>query len=138
MVDEKLAKILQENGLDKKDLAMVNTLVKEQGVSLMYALEHTKKLSESRLLTIMADYYQVPQLDLRNKNMQAAIISLIPPTLAETFRIVPVDRVGNNIIIATGNPKNLTIIEKVRFATGYFARLVLASESAISTVLQRY
>ena len=133
-----MAKELEKNGMDKKDIAMVNTIVKEQGVSLMYALEHTRKLSEQRLLSIMADYYQVPKIDLRSKNLQAAVISLIPAELAETFRVVPVDRVGNNIIIATGDPKNLTIIEKVRFETGYFARLVLASESSISTVLQRY
>lgn len=138
MIEEKLAKILEENGMDKKDLAVVNTTIKEQGVSLMYALEHVRKIEEQRLLSIMAEYYQVPKVDLRNKNLQTAIVSLIPASLAETFRMIPVDRVGNNIIIATGNPKNLTIIEKVRFATGYFARLVLASESAISTVLQKY
>ena len=138
MIEEKLAKTLEENGMDKKDLAMVNTLIKDQGVSLMYALEHTRKLSEQLLLSIMAEYYQVPKVDLRSKNLQSAIVSLIPAALAETFRIVPVDRAGNNIIIATGNPKNLTIIEKVRFATGYFARLVLASESSISTILQKY
>lgn len=138
MIEEKLAKILEENGMDKKDLAVVNTTIKEQGVSLMYALEHVRKIEEQRLLSIMAEYYQVPKVDLRNKNLQTAIVSLIPANLAETFRMIPVDRVGNNIIIATGNPKNLTIIEKVRFATGYFARLVLASESAISTVLQKY
>ena len=138
MIEEKLAKELEKNGLGKKDLALVNTMVQEQGVSLMYALEHTRKIRESTLLTIMADYYQVPKVDLRSKSLQTAIISLVPATLAETFRIVPVDRAGNNIIIATGNPKNLTIIEKVRFTTGYFARLVLASENAISSVLQKY
>ena len=138
MIEEKLAKTLEENGMDKKDLAMVDMLIKEQGVSLMYALEHTRKFSEQRLLSIMAEYYQVPKVDLRKKILQAAIVSLIPVTLAETFRIVSVDRAGNNIIIATGNPKNLTIIDKVRFETGYFARLVLASESAISMVLQKY
>ncbi len=138
MLEAGLVKILEENGLSKEDLATVDALGREQGVSLMYALEHTRKLSEPRLLSIMAEYYQVPKVDLRSKHLQPAIVSLIPASLAEAFRIVSVDRVGNNIIIATGNPKNLLIIEKVRFATGYFARLVLASESSISMILQKY
>ena len=138
MIEKDLAKKLEENGLNKKDLATVDAAVKEQGVSLIYALEQLQKIDEQRLLAIMAEYYQVPKVDLRNKNLQSSIIGLIPASLAETFRIIPIDRVGNNIIIATANPKNLTIVEKVRFRTGYFARMVIASESAISTVLQKY
>ena len=138
MIDEKLAKSLTESGMKERDLAIAVTISKDQGVSLMYALEHMGKIAEQRLLTIMSDYYQVPKVDLRTKNLQTAVTSLIPTNLAESFRIVPVDRVGNNIIVATGNPKNLEIIEQVRFATSYFARLVLASESAISVALQKY
>lgn len=138
MIDDKLAQLLLEHGFSKKDQAMVNTIVREQGVSLMYALEHTRKLPEQRLLEVMSEYYQVPKVDLRTKNLQSAVISLIPANLAEAMRIIPVDRVGNNVIIATGDPKNLKIIEQVRFTTGYFARLVLASEEAVSTVLHKY
>lgn len=133
-----MAKTLEENGLSKEDLAKVNTLVKEKSVTLMYALASTRKLSEQRLLSIMAEHYQVPKVDLLKKSLNPAVINLIPASLAEAARIVAVDRVGNNLIVATSNPKNLTLLDKIKFTTGYFARFVLASESSISTILQKH
>lgn len=138
MIEEKLAKTLEANGLNKEDLARVNTLVKEKGVTLMYALGHMRKLSEQRLLSIMAEYYQVPKVDLLSKSLNPAVVNLIPASLAEGSRIVAVDRVGNNLIVATGDPKNLLLLDKIKFTTGYFARFVLASENAISTILQKH
>ena len=75
MIEEKLAKTLEASGMDKKDLAMVDMLIKEQGVSLMYALEHTRKFSEQRLLSIMAEYYQVPKVDLRKKPCKLLLLA---------------------------------------------------------------
>lgn len=137
-MEEKLAKILKENGLDDSDLQGIERTVREQGISLMYAIENTRKIPVRKLLEIMAAYFEVSCVDLSNKNLQVPVINLIPPKLAEGNRIIPVDRVGNNIIVATGNPKDLKIAEKIRFATGYFAKLVLASEGAISVALQKH
>ncbi len=138
VIEKSLAKKLAENGLSEQDLVAAHARIKEQGVSLMYALEHTGKIDEQRLLSIMSEYYRTPKVDLSKMNLQSAVISLIPASLAEGFRIIPIDRLGNSIMIATGNPRNLSVTEKVRFATGYFAQLVLASESALSTALQKY
>lgn len=137
-MEEKLDKILKENGLNDSELQTVDRAVKEQGISLMYAIENTRKIQVRKLLEIMSAYFEVSYVDLSNKNLQAPVINLIPAKLAEGSRIIPVDRVGNNIIIATGDPKDLKIAEKVRFATGYFAKLVLASENAISVALQKH
>ena len=137
-MDVKLAEILKKNGFVDRDLLAIERSVKEQGLSLMYAVENTRKLPKQRAVELVAEYLRVPYIDLAAKTLAPVSIGLITSKLAETYRVIPIERSGNAIVVATGNPKNLRIADEVQFTTGSFAKLVLASEHDISAALQKY
>jgi type IV pilus assembly protein PilB len=71
-------------------------------------------------------------------DIPGTIINLIPKDIALKFRVIPIDRAGNNIIVAMGDPRNLAAIQAVRTRTGYMPKAVLASETRITEALNKY
>ena len=97
-------------------------------VSLMHAIELLRLVEEDALLAIFCKHYGVVAAPLADKDIPREIIELIPKDLAQKYRVLPIDRAGNNIIVAMGDPRNLDAIDAIRFNVGFFPKAVLASE----------
>ena len=54
------------------------------------------------------------------------------------MRVIPVDKAGNNIVIATGDPKDLKKMDTIRFKSGFNPKPVIASENQISKALEKH
>jgi type IV pilus assembly protein PilB len=113
-------------------------LVASKKLSLLHALETLNVLDEASLLSLFAEFYQLPRIELDKVSIPKEIIELIPKALCLRYRVIPIERAGNNIIIATGDPGNLQTIDAIRFKVGYFPKPVLASEFKISAALNHY
>ncbi|MDE3269828.1 MAG: ATPase, T2SS/T4P/T4SS family [Pseudomonadota bacterium] len=137
-MENALAAKLAEQGLSKADIETVKTQASSNKRSLVAAIELLNKLPEKKMLEIMSAYYRVQSINLAQTSLRSSVLSVLPARLAQTYRVVPVDKVGNNIIIATGNPKNLHAADRIRFSTGYNVKFILASEKAISVALHKY
>ena len=48
-------------------------------------------------------------------DINPTIIDLIPKKMAEEFKVIPLDRAENNIILAMVNPKDIKTIDAIRF-----------------------
>ena len=66
------------------------------------------------------------------------VIALVPNNIARSSRVIPLDRVGNNIIVALEDPHDLDLCDLIRFKTGFMAKPVLASEPQITRAIDRY
>ena len=117
--------------------AAVKRSQKDQ-ISLMHAIELLALIEEDKLLSIFCKFYGVVAAPLADKDISREIIDLIPKDLAMKFRVLPIDRAGNNIIIAMGDPRNLDAIDAIRFKIGFFPKAVLASEIRLSEALNKY
>jgi type IV pilus assembly protein PilB len=113
-------------------------LVANKKLSLMHALETLNLIDETTLLTLFAEFYQLPKVELDKLTIANEIIELLPKAICVRYRVIPIERAGNNIIIATGDPRNLQTIDAIRFKVGYFPKPVLASEFKITAALDRY
>lgn len=137
-MERALATKLAEHGLSKEDLEAVDQQSGDSKRSLVAAIELLNKLPEKKMLEIMSSYYNVQAVNLAQTSLKSSVLSILPARLAQTYRVVPIDKIGNNIIIATGNPKNLHAADRIRFSTGYNVKFILASEKAISVALHKY
>ena len=110
----------------------------KESVTFMHALESLQIITEEVLLDAFAKFYRIPRTNLAELDVSRGIIDLIPKDLAVKHRVIPIDRAGNNIIVAMGDPRNLDAINAIRFSVGFFPKPVLASEQRITEALHKY
>lgn len=111
--------------------------VKDQ-CTLLYAIEKLTIVEEDKLLEAFSKYYRIPKTSLHQMDIPKGIIDLIPRDMAIKHRVVPIDRAGNNIIVAMGDPRNLDAMNAIRFTVGFFPKPVLASENRLTEALEKY
>ncbi|QSV44921.1 type IV-A pilus assembly ATPase PilB [Geobacter benzoatilyticus] len=123
---EQLAKALDEQKGSEGQLRLGSILTKN-GL-----------ISEQDLITFLSKQYGVPSINLSEFEADAAVVKIIPADVAQKYQIVPVNRAGSTLIIAMTDPSNIFAIDDIKFMTGYNVEVVVASESAIKTAIDKY
>lgn len=118
------------------DLAIANS--KANNVSLMQAVESLRKAPDDKILNAFGKFYKISTVNLAEKDIFPEIIAIVPKSIAQQYRLVPIDRVGNNLIIATSNPRNAEAMDTIRFKCGYLAKAVLALENKVTEAIDKY
>ena len=95
-------------------------------------------LEESELSDFVAKQYGVPGIDLDEFEVDPAVIQLIPEEVSVKHTVLPVNRAGSTLILATADPSNIFAIDDIKFLTGYNVEVVVASEEAIRRAIDRY
>jgi type IV pilus assembly protein PilB len=75
-------------------------------------------ISESVLGQLIAEYLQVPYINIGNKVIPLEVLSLIPDNLAKSYRIIPFKQADGSLYVAMEDPKDLEALEVVRRKTG--------------------
>ncbi|WP_298437739.1 type IV-A pilus assembly ATPase PilB [Geobacter sp.] len=95
-------------------------------------------ISESDLTTFLSKQYGVPSINLSEFEADPSVVKIIPADVAQKYQIVPVNRAGATLIIAMSDPSNIFAIDDIKFMTGYNVEVVVASETAIKTAIDKY
>jgi type IV pilus assembly protein PilB len=124
--------------VDPKIMAEAEALARTKNVLLVHALIRLKASDSNKLLAAWAHCHKLQIADLDGMDIPTDIIQLIQDQVARQARAIPIDRVGNNIIVAVENPHDLNTINLLQLKTGYSLKTVLSSEDKINKALARY
>lgn len=113
-------------------------LAKSENILIVHALIRLGAADAKNLLAAYSHVFKVRVANLDAMDIPDSIIRLIPADIARKSRIIPLDRVGNNIIVAIENPHDLKLIDLIRFKTGFSAKAVLTEEEQMTRALSRY
>lgn len=129
----------------------INSIISNLGISIDTISQHQAKQGEllqelikslpekkSQLIKIYCQIYKVQYVDLESKDIPFSITNLITPEIAKKSNIIPIDKVGNHIIIATTKPRDLKLIDSIRFETGFTPKTVLSTEAEIAEAMDQY
>lgn len=130
--------LVTQTDLTEEDFEVVVNQSKKGGVSLIAAIEALKKVPEEKLLEIFGAYYKVGTVHLGEKDLSGDTVNVIPKSIAQKFKLIPIERVGNNLVIATSNPRNAEAIDTIRFKCGYLAKAILALDSRVTQAIEKY
>ncbi len=134
-----LRQYLVKNGvLSDADFTKAEENAAKEKTSVTYAIEKLGTVDEGALLEALSKMYRVPKTALHEMDIPTAIIATIPKEVAMKHRVVPIDRAGNNVIIATADPRNINALDAIRFASGFFPKPVLASETRLREAIEKY
>lgn len=130
--------VIRKLGVDPFVFSKGEALAKTESILLVHALIRLGAADPKHLLAAYAHVNKIRVADLDEMDIPKEIIHLIKADVARKSRIIPLDRVGNNLIIASENPHDLKLHDLLRFQTGFSVKAVLSSEDQIRRAIQRY
>ncbi|MCX6127195.1 MAG: ATPase, T2SS/T4P/T4SS family [Proteobacteria bacterium] len=106
--------------------------------SLMTAVETLGVADQHKVLAAFGAAYKMPITNLPERDIPPNIIELIPRDIASRYRVIPIERVANNILLAMAAPIDIGVQQSIEFKTKSFVKPVLANEQHIVDALLKY
>jgi type IV pilus assembly protein PilB len=138
-LNERIGELLvKENLLSSEQLLKAREEAASGGKRLGAQITALGFLDENELTEFVAKQYGVPSINLEDFTIEADVLALIPEDVANKHSVVPVNRAGSTLILATADPSNIFALDDIKFLTGYNIQPVVASEDAIRTAIETY
>ncbi|MCH7868201.1 MAG: type IV-A pilus assembly ATPase PilB [Myxococcales bacterium] len=138
-MNERIGELLvKENLLSADQLNKARTGAAAKGKRLGAEITELGFLEESELTDFVAKQYGVPSINLDEFQVDPEVVQLIPEDVAVKHCVVPVNRAGSTLILATADPSNIFALDDIKFLTGYNIQPVVASEEAIKRAIEKH
>jgi type IV pilus assembly protein PilB len=130
--------LVQKNLLSPDQLQRASEEAKLNGSRIGLQITQLGFLPENELAEFVSKQYGVPSIDLDEFEIDEEIIHLIPEEVATKHNVLPINRAGSTLILATADPSNIFAIDDIKFLTGYNVEVVVAAEEGIKRAVDRY
>ena len=140
MALKRLGQILADLGLiDEEQLqemlaeqeARGGELLGRVGVSLGF-------FSDEQLGEALAEQWNTVFVTLYDKQITHSLVDIISKTMAEMYRVVPLELEGNQLTIATADPQKIQIADELRVFLGYEIHVVVATDAEIDKAIETF
>jgi len=130
--------LLREKRVTPTQLQEALTYQRANGGRLGTTLVKLGFLKDEDVTEILSRQYGVPAIDLRDFELDAALVRLIPGETAAKYNVIPVTRTGNTLTLAMTDPTNVFAMDDIKFRTGLHVEPVVASDTAIRDAITKY
>ena len=138
-MNERIGELLvKENLLSSEQLLKAREEAATKGKRLGAQITALGFMDENELTEFVAKQYGVPSINLEDFQIEPDVLALIPEDVANKHNVVPVNRAGSTLILATADPSNIFALDDIKFLTGYNIQPVVASEEAIKQAIETY
>jgi type IV pilus assembly protein PilB len=129
--------LVRERLISLQQLRAAQDEQRKTGQNLGYTLSKMGVLSDNEITNFLSQQYRVPAVDLNAVEFELDVVKLVPKEICERYRVLPISRAGNSLILAMADPTNLHAIDDIRALTRYAVEPVVASENALLETIQR-
>jgi type IV pilus assembly protein PilB len=130
--------LVREKLISLQQLQKAQDEAKRSGKRLGHALTQLGFVKDQDLTSFLARQYSLPSIDLKEFEIDADVLKLIPKDVARKHMVVPVNRAGATLIVAMSDPSNIYAIDELKFLTQYNIEPVVAAEASIEEAIQHY
>ncbi|MBC60835.1 MAG: type IV-A pilus assembly ATPase PilB [Zetaproteobacteria bacterium] len=130
--------LTKEAQLSPEDYKRAEERAKSDKCPIIFTLEKSNLIDADKLLDLFSQYYKLEKIDLQKVTIDPKILSLVPKDIAKKHFVLPIEKVGNNIVLAMGNPKDLQAIDAVRFKSKLLPKPVVASVVKILDAIEKF
>ena len=95
-------------------------------------------MDEMSALHRLGDAMSLEVVDLLFLDLGVERLTLIPEELIRRHHVIPLEKQGDVLRVATFDPYRLSAFDEIRIATGFKIRPVLASRSQILGLIRRH
>ncbi|MBI3996889.1 MAG: type II/IV secretion system protein [Candidatus Omnitrophica bacterium] len=125
--------------MSEADLQAAVRQAQAQRVDATAVLLNDRRLTEEQVAQLKAEAAGVAVVDVANYQLDAAVLSLVPESLARKHRVLPLYRIDNSVTVAMADPWDAVAIDALRSSTKLpMIRPVVAPAAAIRKAIERY
>jgi type IV pilus assembly protein PilB len=130
--------LLKEKRITPEQLQEALNVQKAKGGKLGSNLVKLGFVADEEITAILSRQYGVPSITLKDFEIDATVIKLVPVETAQKYQVLPLSRSGATLTIAMTDPTNVFAMDDIKFMTGYNIEPVVASESAVLEAIGKY
>ncbi|MES0370737.1 MAG: ATPase, T2SS/T4P/T4SS family, partial [Mariprofundaceae bacterium] len=106
--------------------------------AVLLALLAINEIDADALLQTLSRIYKVPFLDISDFQPNEALLKKCPEQLCVTYKFIPIDSQGGEIIIATGDPMDFSNLDAVQFKLGVRVKPLFARPDVIQRKIREF
>lgn len=130
--------LVKENLIDYEQLEKARREQKAGGGRLTAALVRLGYVREKDLAEFLGQQFNVPTIDLTSFEIDEEATKLVSRQVCEKHMVIPVTLAGKNLVVAFADPSNIYVKDDLALLTRCKIEVVVASEAAISTAIEKY
>src|SRR5436190_15541846 len=132
MSRKRLGEILVQAGVvNESQLRAALTEQRRWGGPLGRILVDMKVISEDAMVQALSHQLDLPAINLEQRNIDAAVLDMVPGELAEQLSIMPFAVQGKFLDVAMSDPTNLVAVDTLRMKTRMNVRPYLCGPRAL-------
>ncbi len=136
---KRLGETLVEKGfITEEQCQQALDLQKKTGKRLGQIVIELGFIKEDELLQVLSKQMAIPHIWLRKGLIDPGIIDIIPAEKARLYKIMPMFKVKNNLILATSDPQAIFVLDEIEEMTGLTAQPVLTRSVDIDKAIEEY
>lgn len=137
--ESELKEFITDSGLvSRKDVDAAEVTAKERKQSVGDILVGSGALTSDALRRIKAYVLGIPFVNLKDKKIDVAVLSLIPEPIARTHSIIAYQKKGTELEVAMLDTEDLPAIDSVRKKTGLKIQARLTDDDSVKHALLQY
>ncbi|MBI4862695.1 MAG: hypothetical protein HY815_20905 [Candidatus Riflebacteria bacterium] len=129
--------LVEEGALKQTQLEEALELQETTGRRLGNILTERGFVSEEAFARTLARQLDIPYFDLEECIIDPAVVALVPEHLCERYRLIPVMKVSDRLVVAFADPLNQSALADVHALTGLNLRVVVSTPGAINRALSQ-
>jgi len=133
--------LLSRKLLTPEQVAEANRAAQEEGHTVEDILLLRQLVKPADLMAAKSQLFNMPYVDLVDREITREVLQLIPFELAENYQLVAFEQKGQDISIALVNPANFKAIEAVEFMArenGWKPHYYLISPEGLASAFKEY
>jgi general secretion pathway protein E len=102
------------------------------------ALIRQQLVAERDVLAVFSEQLMIPVVELREADIDRDLLALIPSQLVHKYGLMPINRNGKGVRIATSDPYNMYALDEVRTCINMPVEPVLATRTEIHKMIRTF
>ncbi len=134
-----LGQILKEmSKISEFDIQEALQIQKDKGGAIGKILIEQGLIEEKDLLQAMGMQQGMELVDLETTTITPDAIEMVPVTVAETYRVMPVSYDGTVLTLALADPLNVQILDDLKFMLNTEVQGAVSNEEAVSAAIEKF
>jgi type IV pilus assembly protein PilB len=111
---------------------------KRGGERLEQAIVRLGYAKEELALQCLADYFNLPFVDLDTYLIDEKVVNIIPEEMARRHTLIPLFKIGDTLTVAMTNPLNLLALDEVRNKVKTDVEIAISTEKKIKKAIDQH
>lgn len=95
-------------------------------------------VTQEQVTEALAEQWGMPVVDLSETNVPPNVLEIVPETMAEIYKIMPISLKDNVLTVAMADPQNVAALDDLRNFLGHEVRGAVSSQTDVEEAISRY